>query len=129
MSDLVFDHYTMRVKDLDRSAEFYKEVLQLEEITNRTEKPYIRWFSLGKGELHIAEKPDEVVETHVGLHLALAIEDIESLIKRLKERDITIHDSKGNPNKKTTRADGVLQIYFKDPDGYWIEVNNALAYY
>lgn len=128
MSDLVFDHYTIRVRNLDRSAAFYKEVLELEEITNRTEKEYIRWFSLGKGELHIAEKPDEVVETNVGLHMALAVEDIDPLITRLKERGVTIHDSKGTPNQTTTRADGVLQIYFKDPDGYWIEVNNALMY-
>jgi lactoylglutathione lyase len=25
----------------------------------------------------------------------------------------------------TTRVDGVKQIYFKDPDGYWIEINDA----
>jgi lactoylglutathione lyase len=25
----------------------------------------------------------------------------------------------------TNRVDGVKQIYFKDPDGYWIEINDA----
>lgn len=124
MADLTFDHYTMRVKDLDRSAAFYKEVLGLEEIENRTRKEHIRWFSLGRGELHLAQGP--TVRTHVGIHLALALEDIEAFMDHLKSHDITIHDSKGTPEKITTRADGILQIYFKDPDGYWIEVNNAV---
>jgi lactoylglutathione lyase len=27
-------------------------------------------------------------------------------------------------NKINIRADGVKQIFFQDPDGYWIEVNS-----
>ena len=27
--------------------------------------------------------------------------------------------------KVQTRADGVKQIYMQDPDGFWIEVNDA----
>lgn len=126
MPDLVFDHYTMRVKNLDRSATFYKEVLGLKEIYNKTEKEYIRWFSLGNGELHLAEKPDEVVETHVGLHIALSIENMDAFMEKLKRNNITIHNSKGTAGELTVRADGVRQIYFKDPDNYWIEVNEAL---
>jgi lactoylglutathione lyase len=26
--------------------------------------------------------------------------------------------------KVTARPDGIKQIYFQDPDGYWIEVND-----
>ena len=45
--------------------------------------------------------------------------------KLLEKKAITWVDGKGNPNKITTRVDGVLQVFLKDPDGYWIEVNNA----
>jgi lactoylglutathione lyase len=31
---------------------------------------------------------------------------------------------KGEERKMTTRLDGVKQVYFQDPDGYWIEVND-----
>ena len=31
---------------------------------------------------------------------------------------------KGEERKMTTRPDGVKQVYFQDPDGYWIEVND-----
>jgi lactoylglutathione lyase len=31
----------------------------------------------------------------------------------------------GEKNAVTNRVDGVKQIYFRDPDGYWIEINDA----
>jgi lactoylglutathione lyase len=35
-------------------------------------------------------------------------------------------DSGGQPFKVTKRVDGVLQVYLKDIDGYWLEINNDL---
>lgn len=125
MHDPVFDHYTIKVENLERSATFYKNVLGLQEITNRTEKSHIRWFSLGSGELHIVKGKTNHINTNVGVHLALRVTNFEGFLNHLKDHNITIHDSKGNPGSYTTRNDGVLQVYFKDPDGYWIEINDA----
>lgn len=121
----VFDHYTIKVQNLENSASFYKQVLGLQEITNRTEKPYIRWFSLGDGELHIVEGKTEAIKTNIGVHLAVKVSNFDSFLNHLKKHDIIIHDSKGNAGTYTTRTDGVLQVYFQDPEGYWIEVNDA----
>ncbi len=125
MPDPVFDHYTIKVENLEQSSSFYKNILGIQEITNRTERSHIRWFSLGSGELHIVEGETGEISTNVGVHLALKIKDFEAFIDHLKDQKITIHDSKGNPGSYTTRTDGVLQVYFQDPDGYWIEVNDA----
>lgn len=126
MPDLSFDHYTIKVSDLDTSASFYSNVLDLNKIKNRTGKPYIRWFSLGNDtELHIVEDETHEIQTNVGVHLALKLADFDAFIDHLKSNDITPHNSKGKPNQITTRADGVRQVYFPDPDGYWIEVNEA----
>jgi len=43
-----FNHFALSVKELEQSATFYKEALQLEEITNKTKMEGIRWFSLGE---------------------------------------------------------------------------------
>ncbi|WP_246022007.1 VOC family protein [Flavobacterium cellulosilyticum] len=43
-----FNHIALSVKNLDNSAAFYKDVLQLKEITNKTKKEGIRWFHLEK---------------------------------------------------------------------------------
>ncbi len=126
MQELTFDHYTIKVNDLEKSAAFYQKVLGLEEIENRTRKPHIRWFSLGNGtELHIVEGSTDQIQTNVGVHLALKLADFDEFISHLKSRDIIPHDSKGRPGSITTRTDGIRQVYFPDPDGYWIEVNEA----
>lgn len=126
MFNLLFDHYTFKVKDLERSADFYGKILGLPEIENRTRKEYIRWFSLGKGsELHIVEGPKTGIETNVGLHLALRLTDFDRFLEHLEDNKILLHNSKGDPGKITIRSDGIRQVYFQDPDGYWIEVNEA----
>lgn len=125
MFDLTFDHYTIKVNSLKESAVFYKEILGLPEIENRTKKDYIRWFSIGEGELHIVEGDSSRIQTTVGLHLALKTSDLDGMISRLNSKNILLHDSSGTPHSYTSRADGVRQFYFQDPDGYWIEVNEA----
>lgn len=126
MFNLTFDHYTIKVKNLDTSANFYKKVLGLKEIENRTKKDYIRWFSIGNGsELHIVEGNTDRITTNVGIHLALRLKNFDTFLSHLNRYNITQHNSKGIQDSITTRADGIRQVYFRDPDGYWIEVNEA----
>lgn len=125
MQHPVFDHYTIRVNNLDESTTFYREVLGLNEITNRTKKSHIRWFSLGIGELHLVRGNADEIETNIGVHLAIRVQDFESFRSHLDKFGIIIHNSKGKSGVITVRADGIKQLYFQDPNGYWIEVNNA----
>ena len=123
-----FNHLALSVKDVNRSAEFYKTVLQLPEITNRTKTDGIRWVSLGEGkELHLISLVKEPVTINKAVHLALTTPDFDALINRLTSLKIPYSDYPGKPNTINIRADGVKQIYLQDPDGYWIEVNDAVA--
>ena len=46
--------------------------------------------------------------------------------KILKKKAIVFEDATGNKNNKvTTRPNGAKQIWLQDPDGYWIEINDA----
>ncbi len=126
MPDLTFDHYTIRVSNLVKSTQFYKSILGLQEIENRTEKPHIRWLSLGgKSELHITEGNTEGISTNVGIHMAMRLKNFDEFLDHLHHHNIIPHNSKGEPDKITIRTDGIRQVYFQDPDGYWIEVNEA----
>lgn len=126
MFNFTFDHYTIKVKDLEVSSDFYREFLGLTPIENRTRKDYIRWFSLGNGsELHVVEGNMEGIKTTVGLHLALRLADLDRFLEHLKANHITPHNSMGESDKINVRSDGVRQVYIQDPDGYWIEVNES----
>ncbi len=121
-----FNHQSLSVKDLQKSADFYKNILGLEEITNRTQQAGIRWFSLGDGkELHLISGMKENVEINKAVHLALTTSHFEDFIQFLIASKIPYSDWPGNNGKVNTRADGIKQVYIQDPDGYWIEINSV----
>ena len=123
-----FDHSALSVKNVNISAEFYKNVLKLEEITNRTKKVGIRWISLGGGkELHLISTIKGNITITKAVHMALKCANFDEFIQSLIDQNITYSDWDGTLNKVTIRADGIQQIYFQDPDGYWIEVNSVEA--
>lgn len=121
-----FNHLALSVKDVDMSVAFYKNVFQLAEITNRTKMEGIRWLSLGEDkELHLISILKEPVTINKAVHFAMTTQNFEAFLTRLKSQNIAFSDWPGTPGKVNNRADGVKQIYFQDPDGYWIEINSA----
>lgn len=122
------NHQALAVKDLQRSADFYGNVLGLTEITNRTKMDGIRWFSFGEGkELHLISILPGEVKTTKAVHFALATPRIDDFIQYLQSGNITYSDWPGNVKTVNKRADGIKQIYLQDPDGYWIEVNSDVV--
>lgn len=124
--NLSFNHLSLSVKDLNHTANFYKNVLGLQEISNRTKKDGIRWFSLGEGkELHLISLLKDTVIINKAVHFALTTINFDLLIKTLIQNKVAYNDWPGIPNKISIRADGIKQVYFQDPNGYWIEVNSV----
>jgi len=125
---LELDHSTIQVKNIDTSAEFYKTILQLKELdTPWPENSAIKFFNIGNNQqLHITEVDYYgAVKINRVLHLAFTTRDLDGYVKFLTEKDIQYFNFNAEVNKFQKRPDGVRQIYFKDPDGYWIEINDA----
>lgn len=121
-----FDHTALSVTDLEMSSKFYMEVLGLKEITNRTQNPGIRWFSLGEGkELHLISIVKENVVINKAIHFALRTPAFEVFVSNLKDKQYPFIDWMGIPGKISTRPDGVKQVFLRDPDGYYIEINSV----
>src|SRR6478735_3125506 len=123
--NFTFNHLAQSVKDVDRPAEFYKTILKLQEITNRSKLEGVRWFSLGEGkELHLISILKENVATNKAIHLALTTSNFDAFVARLDKLNIQYSDWPGENHKVNIRADGIKQVFFQDPDGYWVELNS-----
>jgi catechol 2,3-dioxygenase-like lactoylglutathione lyase family enzyme len=124
--DVNFDHFAIVVDDVDKSAEFYSEVLNLEETPHPDRTPGFRWFIINdKTQIHLIQKEFAPFEKNKSMHLALATQDLDGLIGHLKKQNVEFSDFDGKVNTIKHRSDGVDQIYIQDPDGYWIEVNTV----
>lgn len=122
---LSFNHIALSVKDVDESVAFYQKVLKLEEIENTASDSKTRWLSLNEGkQLHLIPRPDSQIKTNKAVHFAMSTPDLDPIISKLEKLKIEFYDWKDNPNKIHVRKDGIKQIYFQDPNGYWIEINN-----
>jgi len=118
------DHDTIRVKDLKTSVNFYKVILGLEQIDNGGLGDHIKWFQLGNNvQLHLVES-DTLIEKHKSFHSAFNTENLSEFMDFLRTKNIPFENGKDEKDSFTNRPDGIRQIYFQDPDGYWIEVND-----
>ncbi|WP_298777468.1 VOC family protein [uncultured Polaribacter sp.] len=119
------NHIALSVQDVNKSVEFYQKVLQLKEIKNTASESKTRWLSLNEGkQLHLIPRPNSEIKINKAVHFALTTPNLDSFIRNLTELKIDYSDWLDKPNKVYTRKDGIRQIYFQDPNGYWIEIND-----
>ena len=124
--ELKYHHTALLVSDLDKSADFYGNVLQLEEIEVPYVNPVLRWFSLGEDlQLHLVKGNNDDVKLDKAIHMALNLSNFDAFVTYLEENKIPFSDWLGEAGKVALRGDGVKQVYLQDPDGHWIEINNA----
>lgn len=120
------DHFAIVVDDVDKSANFYANVLNLVETPHPDKAPGFRWFIIDdKSQIHLIEKEFAPFEKNKSMHLCLSTQNLDGLIAHLKKNKVTYWDWPGKKNAVTNRSDGVRQIYIKDPDNYWIEINTV----
>ncbi|MBU2938856.1 VOC family protein [Lacinutrix sp. C3R15] len=125
MFSFSFNHIALSVKDVDESVAFYQKVFKFKEIENTASNSKTRWLALGEGkQLHLIPRPNLEVKTNKAVHFALAIADLALFVSHLKTLNIEYSDWLGTANKDYVRKDGIQQVYFQDPNGYWIEINN-----
>lgn len=120
---LELNHVAIFVKDVEESVRFYQEVIGLEKIDRPAFDFPGAWFRIGQfQQLHLIGIRSNDIELNSnprGNHFALRVKsymEVEDLLK-----------SKGaeyQPPRK--RPDGAVQIFLKDPDGYFIELVETL---
>jgi len=120
-----FNHLALFIYDLKASADFYARVIQLDTIPEPFHDGRHVWFNMGEhNQLHLISGNTKEQQHVKDTHLCFSVASLEDFIAHLEKEKVAYGNWKGDNKAITTRADGIHQIYFQDPDGYWIEVNN-----
>jgi lactoylglutathione lyase len=124
---LQFDHTNILVSDLEESADFYKNILHLKELeTPWGANPSVRFFAIGNNQqIHVVQIAGEFSYPSKVVHMAFTVQDFDAYLEFLRDEGIEYANFAGDSTEPQLRPDGVKQIYFQDPDGNWIEVNDA----
>jgi len=119
------NHLAVYVTDLQRSAEFYEKIMELQQIPEPFHDGKHVWLKIGEhSQLHIISGATADVPHDINVHLAFSVPSLEEFIKHLKAEKIKYGNFGQNSETPQLRADGIKQVYLQDPDGYWIEVND-----
>ncbi len=126
-------HVAIRVKDIDRSLDFYVNKLGFTEMfrLHRDDKLWIVYLRVTDGQ-YIELFPDAVGERSpppeaIGLnHLCLTVDDIDPVLAELDRQGIPLF------RPKKMQVDRNWQAWIEDPDGNRIELmqmaNDSLQY-
>lgn len=123
------NHTAIFVKDLKATKAFYEGILGLDTIPEPFHDGKHVWYSMGIPgvSMHVIQGADasDKKEYYKNQHTCFSLESVDAFTKILEKNKIPYEDVAGKKNAITTRIDGVRQIWLQDPDGYWIEVNDA----
>ncbi len=120
------NHLALYVQNLEKSTVFYRDLVGLDTIPEPFHDGKHTWFSVGpKSHLHLIAGAKGPHTGDRNSHICFSVPSVEQFIERLDKAGISFINWAGEARKVTQRVDGVKQIYLQDPDGYWVEVNDA----
>jgi lactoylglutathione lyase len=120
------NHTAIYVVDIKKSGDFYTKVIGLDTIAEPFKDGKHIWLKTGpRLQMHIIQGAPEAKNYYKNQHTCFSVASIELFIKMLQAKNIAFEDRDGKQNTFTTRVDGIKQIWLQDPDGYWVEMNDA----
>ncbi|NMM47769.1 VOC family protein [Marinigracilibium pacificum] len=124
--NIKLQHVTRVVSDFSKSRYFYLEVLGLQEIPTDWLPDNQMFISLGGNlELHMGEVEGIEVKPNNFNHFAISVPNLDEYLGSIISKgEIYGSLGKGDDKHISTRPDKVRQTFIKDPDGYWVEIND-----
>ncbi len=120
------DHVTLIVKDLERSRQFYVDVLGMQDVERPGFSFRGKWFQAGSTQIHLILEHEESGPAGFALshdkpttrnhHLAFEVDDSHQAAQHVAESGVEVL---WGPKR---RPDGAIQTFIADPDGHIVEL-------
>ena len=126
-NNLKYDHQALPVNNLKITGDFYRDILGFKDIPTLVgTKDSHRWLANYEGkEIHLIFSNDEIQKTPKQIHMAFSPLDFEKFIDHLKMNNVVFTNYKLKAGVVQVRNDGIKQLWIRDPQGYWIEINST----
>ena len=125
--NMKFDHQALPVNNLKITGDFYRDILGFKDIPTLVGTKYThRWLANYEGkEIHLIFSDEEIQKTPKQIHMAFSPLDFENFVDHLKKNKVVYTNYKLEQGVIQERKDGIKQIWIRDPQGYWIEINST----
>jgi lactoylglutathione lyase len=81
-----FNHTTIYVVDMNKSADFYEKAMMLKRIPEPFHDNRHIWLKIGEhNQLHIVQGAKEITNHEINIHLAFSVPSVENFAKHLDE--------------------------------------------
>ena len=126
-NNLKYDHQALPVNNLKITGDFYRDILGFKDIPTLVgTKDSHRWLANYEGkEIHLIFSNEEIQKTPKQIHMAFSPLDFEKFIDHLKMNNVVFTNYKLKVGVVQVRNDGIKQLWIRDPQGYWIEINST----
>jgi glyoxylase I family protein len=124
-------HISLPVRDIQRSMEFYSEILGLRQIERPPFDFAGAWYQLGVGQLHLIQHTHPTFRQPTGpdprdIHFAVRVSDYRRTLEFLLSRGFRTNAQESDPKRMHVipkPVGGFPQIFIVDPDHHVIEFN------
>ena len=124
---LTLEHIALTVWNIDSSVQFYQSILNLDTIKTPFPGLPVKWLRIQPAvTLHLVQVGYQPVQDPSMTHLCFTTPNIDSFLQKLNRMSIPYFDANGHAGKVQVRGDGVTQLFIHDPNGYNLEINNAV---
>jgi lactoylglutathione lyase len=121
----VINHIAVYVVDLEKSTAFYRDILCLEMIPEPFKRGMHSWFQISENcQLHLIAGATELIPHNINNHISFSTSSLDDFKQHLVNAGILFFNANEEEGKVHLRPDGIRQIFFQDPDGYWLEIND-----
>lgn len=112
------NHVSINARDLQRSVDFYVELLGAELIATPNFGIPVQWLALGDTQLHLFERDQTPTSHH---HFGITVDDLEPAYRAAERRDA--FDDAAFRNRLVELPGDVIQLYLRDPAGNLVEID------